>query len=301
MLTVPVAFRTLKDLVAGLNFCSLRLALRSRTSAREYLSKNLRLYDELMRRGLPPGSPLGFLDKQGWSKNDPSSTIELPSHLSDGGGTQIDELVYLAAVTRRMQPRRIFEIGTYTGRTTAVFVMNAPAEAEVITLDLPENSIPGEEYIASDRELIETRSLASFARGLGLASRFQQILCDSLRFDPEPYRGTVELAFIDGAHSRAYVQNDTEKVAVMAANRSLVLWHDYGGKGSFRALSEYLEYLGRKARIYRIPNTSLAWASGAELKRAVGLDPGSGAQAGDATAGHSVSRPGRASSAGQAG
>ena len=270
--TVPVPFKTLVDLAAGLNFCGLRLAARSRPLAREYLSKCLRLYDELMRFGLPSSNPLAFLDKEGWSRASRSSTLELPTHLSDSGGTQIEELVYLAAVTRRMQPRRIFEIGTYSGRTTAVFVMNSPADTEVITLDLPPDSAASTNTeIATDRELIESRSLASFAHALGLGDRFEQILCDSLRFDPERYRGAVELAFIDGAHSLAYVKNDTEKVAVMAAERSLVFWHDYGGKGTFRALTQYLEELGRAGRIYRIPGTSLAWASGAELKRALGL------------------------------
>lgn len=259
------------DLGSTLNVCGIRLALRNRDLARGYFSKCLRLYDEMMRLGLPPNNPIAFLDKEGWSKRERASTLELPTHLSDGGGTQIDELVYLAAVTRRMQPARIFEIGTYSGRTTAVFVMNAAAGAEVITLDLPPDDAPAAEgYIATDLELIESRALASFARALGLGDRFQQILCDSMCFDPEPYRGTVELVFIDGAHSLAHVRNDTGKAAIMAADRSLVFWHDYGGKGSFRALTEYLEDLGRAAKLYRIPGTTLAWASGAELKKALG-------------------------------
>jgi predicted O-methyltransferase YrrM len=280
---MAASLRTVLDAVASLNFCGLRLALRNPNLAREYISKCLRLFDELMRFGLPPNNPIAFLDKEGWSKVDRSSTLELPTHLSDGGGTQIDELVYLAAITRRLQPSRIFEIGTYSGRTTAVFVMNAAADAEVITLDLPpDDPSPTDGYIATDLELIESRALASFARALGLGDRFRQILCDSLSFDPEPYRGTVELAFIDGAHSPAYVKSDTEKVAVMVADRSIVLWHDYGGKGSFRALSEYLEDLGRKARIYRVPGTTLAWASGAELRRALKIDSPATAGAGRA-------------------
>jgi Methyltransferase domain len=269
----------LLDLGASFNLCAMRLALQRRDLARGYLSKCLRLYDEIMRFGLPAHNPLAFLDREGWNKVDRASTLELPTHLSDDGGTAIEELVYLAAITRRMQPRRIFEIGTYSGRTTAVFVMNAPSDAEVITLDLPPGAAPpAGEYIATDVDLVETRSLASFAHRLGLGDRFRQILCDSLHFDPEPYCGTVELAFIDGAHSLQHIRNDTEKVAIMAAERSMILWHDYGGKGSFRALSEYLESLGREARIHRVAGTSLAWASGVELRRALKLNgPAKGA------------------------
>jgi hypothetical protein len=52
----------------------------------------------------------------------------------------------------------------------------------------------------------------------------------------------------------------------MMADRGLVLWHDYGGKGKFRDLTQYLERLGRQIPVYRIPGTSLAWAEGAALR-----------------------------------
>jgi predicted O-methyltransferase YrrM len=267
-----MSLQRMLDLMASLNFCSVRLFLRNRDLARTYFSRSLRSYDELMRFGLPSGNPVTFLDEQGWSRDQASTALQLPTELRDGGGTQIEELVYLAAVTRRLQPKKIFEIGTFTGRTTAIFVMNAPAGAEVITLDLPPSGEPldATQYIETDLDLIQTRNVGSFARALGLGERFQQILCDSMCFDPQPHRCTVDLAFIDGAHSLLHVKNDTEKVAVMVTNRSLVFWHDYGGKGSFRPLSEYLENLGRQARIYRIPGTSLAWTTGAELRRVVG-------------------------------
>ena len=55
-------------------------------------------------------------------------------------------------------------------------------------------------------------------------------------FDPEPHASSVDLAFIDGAHTDDYVRNDTEKIARMMRPGGLVFWHDYGGKGRFRGV-----------------------------------------------------------------
>lgn len=100
---------------------------------------------------------------------------------------------------------------------------------------------------------------------LGLKHRYTQILHDSLSFDPSAYEGKIELGFIDGGHSLSHVRNDTEKMAVMAADRGIVFWHDYGGLGEFLPLTRYLEDLSKSIPIYRIPEMSLAWAAMGDL------------------------------------
>jgi hypothetical protein len=79
----------------------------------------------------------------------------------------------------------------------------------------------------------------------------------------------VDLGFIDGAHALPYVINDTEKMARMIADTGMVLWHDYGGVGDFRPLTDYLEQLGAHAPVYRIPLTTSAWCLGRDLKTAL--------------------------------
>jgi hypothetical protein len=160
------------------------------------------------------------------------------------------------------------------GQTTSAFVLNAPPGAAVVSLDLPPdtdldaNAMSGR-YIDTDVALVKQRKVGSFLSQAGLDGRYEQIFCDSKQFDPRPHADTVALGFIDGAHSREYVENDTRKMAVMMAKRGLVFWHDYGGKGRFRGLSEYLERLARRIALYRVPKTSLAWAPAAELKKLV--------------------------------
>jgi hypothetical protein len=77
----------------------------------------------------------------------------------------------------------------------------------------------------------------------------------------------VELGFIDGAHTLRYVTNDTLKMATMMSDRGLVFWHDYGGKGSFRELTEYLDQIARRIAVYRVANTTLAWSPGSEVRK----------------------------------
>jgi hypothetical protein len=54
----------------------------------------------------------------------------------------------------------------------------------------------------------------------------------------------------------------------MILDSGIVFWYDYGGKGALRPLARYLDTLAKRASIYRISDTSLAWATGRELKQA---------------------------------
>jgi predicted O-methyltransferase YrrM len=231
------------------------LSRREETAA--YVSACVQHADVLLRRGLPSRDPVQWL--RGWLPASGAATCCLPADLHDGGGTRLEELVYLAAAARMLQPRKVFEIGTFKGRTTTVFALNAPG-AEIITLDLPPDHDPDRSYIASDADLVRSRNLVEFIDRYGVGAQCRQVLCDSRAFDPEPHAGTVDLAFIDGAHTYDYVRNDTEKVARMMRAGGLVFWHDYGGKGRFRGITTYLHELAERFPVYRIPGTTLAWA-----------------------------------------
>jgi predicted O-methyltransferase YrrM len=259
---------TLLDGIRGLNIAAIQVALRRREHALSYISACVRESDALLNRGLPARDPVKHL-RETLQLPDGADTIQLPAHLHDGGGTRLEELVYLAGVTRLLQPRKIFEIGTFKGRTTTVFALNAP-DADILTLDLPPEYAPDPAtYIRSDAELVRRRNPIEFIDRYGVGGHCRQVLCDSKQFDPRPHEGTVDLVFIDGAHTFSYVKNDTEKAAVMMAPGGLVFWHDYGGKGQFRGITDYLHGLARRFPVYRISGTSLAWTTADHLKALV--------------------------------
>lgn len=259
--------------ISGVNLCALKMALKSPRRARGYLSHCLRKYDEMTGQGLPAKDPINTIFQNGWGAFSSDDRVELPTRLTDGGGTSLNELLVLASVTRVLQPRKIFEIGTFNGRTTSAFILNAPPEAEIVTLDLPpEESTPTmneKDVLTTDKELIERRKVGHYIHDLHLEDRCQQVFCNSLQFDPLPHEGTVEMGFIDGAHTQPFVQNDTVKMAIMASERGLVFWHDYGGKGHFRSLANYLESLAKDIPMYRVGGTTLAWCKAADLRKIV--------------------------------
>lgn len=251
------------------NLATLRLALRNLDAARAFCSMSARRYDELMGRGLKRRSPVEFLcTERGLDVG--RARCEIPIVRRDGGGTSPAESVTLAAVTRILQPSRVFEIGTFIGQTTSLLIVNAPVDAEVFSLDLPENThVNNPAYIDTDIELVEQRHLARVVHELGLTDRYTQLLGDSLAFDPSPFANSINLGFIDGAHALPYVKNDTEKMARMIVADGMVFWHDYGGAGRFGDLTRYLEGLARRIPVYRVPNTTLAWTSGDALRASV--------------------------------
>ncbi|MCU1303191.1 MAG: O-methyltransferase family 3 [Candidatus Sulfotelmatobacter sp.] len=256
--------RRLRESIEGakaLNICSFRLAARNPSLLRNYISVTLQKYDELMEIGLPVKNPL-----RDFAAHD-FDTLSVPLLFQTGGGTDPREILTLAAVTKLCKPARIFEIGTFNGRTTAVFILNSPSNCEVFTLDLPPDGGDLAHHLPTDVALVQDRQPEAYLRRAGLAGRYRQIYCDSMTFDPEPFGNSVELGFIDGAHAEEFVRNDTLKMAVMMSPRGFVFWHDYGGKGSFRPLSKYLESL--PIELYRVPATSLAWTTASEMKKLV--------------------------------
>ena len=248
------------DVLEGLSclsFRTLALAMRKPSELRSYVSYCLKRYDELAGNGLRSRSPV---------VPDDTETITLPASHT-GGGMSFGELVILARTTKTRKPNAIFEMGSYDGLTTAVFILNAPPGARIVSLDLPEDTPAGHVDLESDKTLVAARTLGAVPRALGL-DQYTQLLCDTMAFDPTPYLDSIDLGLVDAAHDREHARNDTIKMAKMMNAEGIVFWHDYGGKGVLRGLAAYLDSIAKQCPIYRIPETSLAWAYSKDLKQA---------------------------------
>jgi hypothetical protein len=55
------------------------------------------------------------------------------------GDVQEMDLLALCTITASHRPKRIFEIGTFRGRSTLCLALNADPEGKVFTLDLPQS------------------------------------------------------------------------------------------------------------------------------------------------------------------
>lgn len=251
----------LTEIFNGLSCLSLRtlsLAIRKPSTLRTYVSYCLKRYDELTGAGLASRIPVTPSE---------TDTISLPA-AHTGGGMSFSELVILARTTKTRKPGAIFEMGSYDGLTTAVFILNSPPGTRILSLDLPPEASKGGSSLESDNDLVVARHLGSVPRALGL-NCYTQLLCDSMAFDATPYVNSIDLGLVDAAHDAEHVKNDTIKMAKMMTDEGMVFWHDYGGNSAFRPLADYLETLAERRPIYRIPETSLAWAYAKDLKQAV--------------------------------
>lgn len=174
------------------------------------------------------------------------------------GNVSERELVFLAQLVRTRQPRRIFEIGTFDGRTTLALAANAPEDALVYTLDLPSGATTALELAPFERKYVDKPASGARVHGSDLAGKVRQLFGDSATFDFSPY--AAELMFIDGSHAYEYVLRDSRAAqSVLGTGGGTIVWHDYGvWAGVTRALNELHQQDPVFAPIVHIEGTTLA-------------------------------------------
>lgn len=139
----------------------------------------------------------------------------------------LNEAIALAVLVRKIKARRIFEFGTYRGVSTTQLAFNLPEDGRVFTLDLPVSNLTtqfaldtkGEvEVVVDDRkgDLIPAH----------LKSKITFIAEDSATFDPTPYAESMDMVFVDAAHTPEYIRNDSEKGWRMLRPGGIMAWHD---------------------------------------------------------------------------
>jgi predicted O-methyltransferase YrrM len=155
-------------------------------------------------------------------------------------------MMQLAAMLR---PKRIFEIGTSQGRTTALLAMNTPDDTQIFTLDLdPSQPLPGQ---VSDPHLIELakKELGIAFRGTNWAKKITQLLGDSGTFDFSPYADSIDLVTVDGSHTYRFVRSDSLNAFRMIRPGGVILWHDFESMRSEYGVSRFVEEMRRDHRL----------------------------------------------------
>ncbi len=173
------------------------------------------------------------------------------------------EVQVLASLTRQLNPRTVFEIGTYSGFTALHFAHNTDAEAKVYTLDLPAGYVPpaSQGRVSYDDRLVlelSQRNIHSrIYRGTPFEDKIVELFGDSRTFDYSPHVGRMDLVFIDGNHSAEYVRADTENAFRLLSTRGVIIWHDFDYI-VHRDVFKYLNQLSCERKIYAIRDTRYA-------------------------------------------
>jgi predicted O-methyltransferase YrrM len=131
------------------------------------------------------------------------------------------EMQIIAALLRGIEAELMIEFGCRDGRTAYVLMQNVPSLKKYIGVDVPMSYQPG---------LSHQRNEMVAQPGWYMLDdpRFELIIRE---------RGSLDLAahdlphcdavFIDGDHSEAVVDHDSELARALVSHGGLVLWHDY--------------------------------------------------------------------------
>jgi predicted O-methyltransferase YrrM len=185
----------------------------------------------------------------------PSLDLRLENFSYLGGDVSFSELAILAAIVKHVQPRTIFEFGTYGGNTTLQLALNAPEDTLIYTIDLPPASRVTRLRIDSgDRLLFDSVRIGERFLGTSAEKKIRQILMDSAIYDCSPLKGKIDLIFIDGSHSYEYIESDTRHALEMVAPSGLILWHDYM---VWNDVTDFLNKLSRQLPLRHLKGTSL--------------------------------------------
>jgi predicted O-methyltransferase YrrM len=173
------------------------------------------------------------------------------------------ELLTLAMICRYTQPRRIFEIGTYTGISTLVLALNSHESVTIHTLDMDPTArashAPGPD-IGTIADIAPYEVGSAYRRFPG-RDRIHQLYGNSITFDYCPYHGAMDLIFVDADHSYPFVSQDTNSAFRMVNSRGLIVWDDYVWREEFpecAGVAQCLHEIERSRPLYRLDGTRLA-------------------------------------------
>jgi predicted O-methyltransferase YrrM len=186
-----------------------------------------------------------------------SQRWSLQSFPSVGASVSPMECAALASLSRLVGARRVFEFGTYKGVSTTQLALNIGEGGMVFTLDLPEDH-PA--YTLPIPKPEERQIAAEGGKGTlipsDLLERVTFLRSDSATFDELPYAKTMDLVFVDGAHSYEYVKNDSVKGWSMLRSGGVLAWHDCNAQ--HRDVVRYIKESGFDAKL--VAGTALAFA-----------------------------------------
>ncbi len=253
---IGLALRASRNVLLGANLASLPLLARPREllrySGETLFQRQLDRDGGLPRRAVfdalkmrTTDVRLGNLDGYTWLQDETSPfTIDL---------------LTLCLFCRALEPRTIFEIGTFVGYTSLHMALNSPAETRVFTLDLPAaDRRTSLRTTATDHKLIDRDVGPAVFQGTEVDGRIERLFGDSATFDFSRWHRSVDLFFVDGAHSYEYVRSDTMNALECVRPGGVVVWHDYG-RLEQSGVTRWLHEFSRDHEVFAVPNGSIAY------------------------------------------
>jgi len=216
--------------------------------------------------------------------------INVPS--SGLGSVTLLEAAALISIVKLVQPRKIFEFGTFLGYSTALLVENSNPDCAIYSLDLGDSHASeeaAESYADADLRrdgninddylrAVQSASAPRYLGGLSDVdeSRVTLLQQDSRTFEPAAHGlvGGVDLVFVDGGHDLETVAIDTANARKMIGDSGVILWHDF--KSTIHGdVTTFVEALAKDALVIHIQHTMMAMLLVGDIRRqflSIGVD-----------------------------
>lgn len=175
-------------------------------------------------------------------------SIQIPEPIAVDGNISFLKTIVINELIKRFNPKNIFEIGTFDGRSTLNMAANCAEETKIYTLDLPKDKLEFTklQIVSDDKKYIDKKIIGAKYLGTKYKNKISQLYGDSATFDFSPFYNMVDFIFTDGSHSYEYLLNDSKQALKLLRNKQgIIIWHDYDTvwwDGVTRALNElYIE------------------------------------------------------------
>jgi predicted O-methyltransferase YrrM len=237
------------------SFLLVKLLIKNRPAARLYPGKAFRAYMSLV--GRERWESIDIIDAYPQLEGE-RVVLE---HLSDPSGTgAVAELAVLALICKASRPERIFEIGTFRGRTALNFALNTPERCRIHTLDLPphEKRLARQKAGSADEDIISRSDPGVDYRGKDVAHKIEQLYGDSSDFDFSPYFDSMDIVFVDGAHHYDAALSDTTNALRMVRPGGVIIWHDFANYGDYNDVTRAILNRLPASDIIQFGDTQLA-------------------------------------------
>jgi predicted O-methyltransferase YrrM len=192
---------------------------------------------------------------------DPASPVRLERLEMRDGNAPVEDLELLCRLALALRPRTVFEFGTFCGVTTYNLAKHTPDDCTICTLDLPRSAISTAAFPffgGEERYAEKDRSGDAF-QGTDEAGKIVQYFGDSAVFDFSPWRGVVDLTFVDASHAYLNCLSDSLHAVKMRSDRGVIAWHDYGvWHGVTNALNDLQRSAEPFASLRHVAGTNVA-------------------------------------------
>ena len=184
---------------------------------------------ELRRRRASQGVGKGRIqpisDLEEFLPGSTGAPVQLERAGYEFGDTTVQDITILVLAAQAIDAKRVFEIGTFRGRTSMNLARNLSDDAQIYTLDLSDEEaramgLTGRLLEGSDMtDVINPEAPSCVLDDTSLDPSLRQKITllrgNSMTFDFSPYRKSIDFVFIDGGHTYEAVDSDTRNALAM--------------------------------------------------------------------------------------